>query len=53
MTSKKRPRIAFVSLLDNGSWGASEYLWSETARLLAKNGHEVIACIHGSAHARK
>lgn len=49
MTSKKRPRIAFVSLLDNGSWGASEYLWSETARLLAKNGHEVIACIHGSA----
>ncbi|AKC82730.1 hypothetical protein IMCC26134_07995 [Verrucomicrobia bacterium IMCC26134] len=49
MTSKKRPRIAFVSLLDNGSWGASEYLWSETARLLVKNGHEVIACIHGGA----
>ncbi|MEY4488869.1 MAG: hypothetical protein RIQ79_1377 [Verrucomicrobiota bacterium] len=40
-------RIAFVSLLDTGRWGASEYLWSETARYLARAGHTTLACTHG------
>lgn len=40
-------RIAFVSLLESGSWGASEYLWSETALRLAQDGHPILACTHG------
>lgn len=39
--------IAFVSLLETGRWGASEYLWSETALRLARAGHDVLACTHG------
>lgn len=43
-----QPRhVAFVSLLDSGKWGASEYLWSQAARKLAGRGHRVTACTHG------
>jgi glycosyltransferase involved in cell wall biosynthesis len=47
MTPTQHPCIAFVSLLDTGRWGASEYLWSETARYLARAGHTTLACTHG------
>lgn len=39
--------IAFVSLLETGEWGASEYLWSQTATNLRQRGHRVTACTHG------
>ncbi len=45
--SGRPERLAFVSLLDTGRWGASEYLWSETARRLARAGHATLACTHG------
>ena len=40
-------RFAFISLLDTGRWGASEYLWSQTALRLSRDGHTITACIHG------
>lgn len=47
MNNHDPQKIAFVSLLDTGKWGASEYLWSETAVFLSQEGHDVIACSHG------
>lgn len=47
MQALPQPSFAFVSLLDTGHWGASEYLWSQTALQLAKDGHAVTACTHG------
>lgn len=42
-------RLAFYSLLETGDWGASEYLWSQAAALLADAGHPVLACVQGRA----
>ena len=39
--------LAFVSLLESGKWGASEYLWSQTATELRQRGHRVTGCVHG------
>jgi glycosyltransferase involved in cell wall biosynthesis len=37
-------RIAFVVPVGSDPWGASAELWSRTARILLKQGHEVLAC---------
>lgn len=44
---ERQRRLAFVSLLESGRWGASEYLWSQTALRLAQDGHAVSVCTHG------
>src|SRR6476620_10649591 len=37
--------IAFVSTMDDGSWGGSEELWSQSALHLAERGFEVSASV--------
>ncbi len=38
-------RFAFISTMQGWSWGGSEELWSQTATLLKKTGHDVQASI--------
>src|SRR2546427_5086696 len=38
-------KIAFVSTVSGFPWGGSEELWSRVARLLAKEGNQVGACV--------
>lgn len=36
------PKVAFTTTMEGIRWGGSEELWSQTALLLAKQGHEVV-----------
>jgi glycosyltransferase involved in cell wall biosynthesis len=40
-------RIAFISAMNGEPWGGSEALWFQTAQLLHKSGHAVLASVHG------
>lgn len=39
-------RIAFVSLMANSSWGASEALWADAARRALRAGHNVLVSVY-------
>ncbi len=38
-------RFAFISTMQEAQWGGSEELWSQTARRLRQQGHEVTASV--------
>jgi len=40
-------RVVFVSTMFTAPWGGSEELWARSCRILAEEGHEVFACVHG------
>ena len=39
--------FAFISRMETGPWGGSEELWSQTAKRLRIQGHEVMASVRG------
>lgn len=41
----RRPRLAFLSLLDGEPWGGSEHLWFAAACRAAEEGHPVAASV--------
>jgi len=40
-------RIAFIATMYGSPWGGSELLWSQAAEILHKDGHQVMASVHG------
>jgi glycosyltransferase involved in cell wall biosynthesis len=38
-------RFAFISVMHGATWGGSEELWSQSARVLKKEGHEVLTSV--------
>jgi glycosyltransferase involved in cell wall biosynthesis len=40
-------RIAFIGAMAGSPWGGSEELWSKAAKILAEDGHHVIASVVG------
>jgi glycosyltransferase involved in cell wall biosynthesis len=40
-------RFVFVSGMAGSPWGGSEELWSQTAKVLTQDSHEVLACVKG------
>jgi glycosyltransferase involved in cell wall biosynthesis len=38
-------RFAFISTMHSGTWGGSEELWSQSALMLKREGHDVLASV--------
>lgn len=41
-------RFGFIQVMEGGSWGGSEELWSQAALRLHKDGQQVSVCVHTS-----
>lgn len=40
-------KIAFIATMNGSPWGGSELLWSQAADILHKQGHQILASVHG------